>query len=62
MLGLVIQSEIQMKVRMLRVTRHEKKMSVFTVTSQFYQTPSNKGLLTILICRADTFFHDEMKC
>ena len=31
-------------------------MCVFTVTLQFCQTPSNKGLLMIIICCADTFF------
>ncbi len=50
------------RVRDESVTRHEKKMSIFTGTSQFCQTPSNKGLLTIVICCADTFFHNEMEC
>lgn len=59
---LVIHSELEMKVRRVHVTRHEKKMSIFAVTPQFFQTPSNKGLLTIRICCADTFFHDEMEC
>lgn len=46
-----------------RLTRHMKKMNAFTATSQFCQTPSNKGLLTIIICCADTlFFPDEMEC
>lgn len=51
-----IQSELEMKVRRGNGTRLEKKMSIFTATSQFCQTPLNKGLLTIIICCADTFF------
>lgn len=51
-----------MKVRREHVTRHEKKMSIFIVTSQFCQTLWHKGLLTIIICCVDTFFRDEMEC
>lgn len=55
-LPLCIQSELEMDVRREHYTRHEQKTSIFTGMSQFCQTPSNKGLLTIIICCADTFF------
>lgn len=52
----VRQTLLLMYSECIRYERTYIQTSIFTATSQFCQTPSNKGLLTIMICRADTFF------